>query len=80
MKYPVMSSTSQERGDHLIRLEGNAFFGLWAPLIALLLMLSPSALASSLVPITSLNASSLMSSTNSVHHSPFLAPAKAFPL
>ncbi|WP_241791377.1 protein-disulfide reductase DsbD N-terminal domain-containing protein, partial [Acidithiobacillus thiooxidans] len=78
MKHPVLSSTSQERGDHLIRLAGNAFFGLWAPLIALLLMLSTSAFAGTAVPVTSLSTSSLMSSTNSVHRSPFLAPAKAF--
>ncbi|WP_241791367.1 protein-disulfide reductase DsbD [Acidithiobacillus thiooxidans] len=78
MKHPVLRRTYKERGDHLIRLAGNSFFGLWAPLIALLLMLSTSAFAGTVVPVTSLNASSLMSSTNSVHRSPFLAPAKAF--
>ncbi|WP_081577667.1 protein-disulfide reductase DsbD [Acidithiobacillus thiooxidans] len=61
-----------------INVPGSFLLGLWASLITLLLILSPSAFASSLVPITSLNASSLMSSTNSVHRSPFLAPAKAF--
>ncbi|MBU2837294.1 hypothetical protein HF673_16420, partial [Acidithiobacillus thiooxidans] len=41
-------------------------------------MLSTSAFAGTAVPVTSLSTSSLMSSNNSVHRSPFLAPTKAF--
>ncbi|MBU2844179.1 protein-disulfide reductase DsbD domain-containing protein [Acidithiobacillus thiooxidans] len=61
-----------------INVPGSVLLGLWTFLITLLLILSPSAFASTVVPVTSLNASSFLLSTNSVHHSPFLVLAKAF--